>query len=103
MIGRGRGIRYFKTKPTVPAEGCGPLCVFRTRKDAAAFRGGVPDLRIFECQYRPSSKRSVWCRASSDLFHERTPLCDLPPGKALAEWVQLGKEVREWTVERITE
>jgi hypothetical protein len=92
----GRAVRYFKTRRTYPAPGCGPLCVFKTLLDAKSFQAGS-DLTVYECTYQPSTRKIVWYTFTDSVEKwcvQKSSLDDLSVGKALAEWVQLGKEVR---------
>lgn len=62
--GRG-GRRYKEDEWTLPAEGCGPLGVFGTYREANWFRktlrigpGGVSS--IWKCDYKPSKQKAFW-------------------------------------------
>jgi hypothetical protein len=93
------GLQYRIGVPAVPKPGCGPLCVFKTLEDAREGCWGF-DMVVFECEYLPSIKRSVWYRTSDAIKSPdaikgivRSPLTTLPHGKALAESVTITKKV----------
>lgn len=66
---------YRLSRKTMPLDGCGPLCVFRDRRDAQIFMdtngGFVRRLVIHPCAYIPSDEHEMWTRS------ERRSLYDL--------------------------
>lgn len=56
-------VRYTTNKPAYPRPNQGPLYVFKTLDDALKFTSQfafVPNLIIYHCLYKPSTKRKAW-------------------------------------------
>ena len=79
-------------------SGCGPLCVFDTKKHAYDFVcRNMSALRtshawIFHCEYKPSRSTHVWDRAGETrgAWHRMLSLMeDLPEGTRLANRVRI--------------
>ena len=88
---------YRKRGRTIPLKGEGPLCVFKDEFSASDFKrneeGGLDDLVIYVVRYEPSRAKTVWKRRINGTV-SHTRLCDLAPGKDLAKWVELVKEIQ---------
>ena len=107
VAGPGRR-RYIRGKPTVPAKGCGLLCVFETQKNAerlVPWDSCVPGFRIYRCEYEPGTdnkvywKRPIWQRWRRGFTQHASKrdfdaLCRSYPGTVLAKSVTLLKRVR---------
>ena len=85
---------YRKRGRTLPLKGEGPLCVFKDVFSAHGFRRNEgPELVIYAVRYETSRAKHVWKRYASGRLR-KTPLCNLAPGKDLARWVELIKEIQ---------
>lgn len=98
-------IKYPIGEPAYPAEGCGPLAVFKSKKDAKRWQGYLsePHTEIWECEYEPSyasylrdgplcnQNLSNYDEGKTKALHIRL----LPWGSALAKWVKLIRKVEE--------
>ena len=84
LMTEGRGGRiYHKGVWVNPEDGCGPLCVFSTKKAAKLFLDGWSAPRIaVKCEYVPSSRKHVWNGINY------WPLYDLPEKTRLAEAIR---------------
>lgn len=82
--------RYFRSRPTYPKKGCGPLCVFTSLEDALNF-ASLPH-HIYLCYYKPSRGTYIWWRTLEG-DKDWLPLSSLSKGKALALAVQLVKRI----------
>ena len=70
------------------------MCVFGGLIDAQDFkRSEGDDLVIYAVLYETSRAKHVWKRYASGRLR-KTPLCNLAPGKDLARWVELIKEIQ---------
>lgn len=84
LMSEARGGRiYHKNIWVNPEDGCGPLCVFSTKKTANLFLDDWATPRIaVKCEYIPSSREHVWNGVN------QWPLYDLPHGTKLADAVK---------------
>jgi len=89
-----QAVQYKEGVISVPMQGCGPLCVFPTLKDARSYyierQSVYGDHEIHTCSYKPSWRRSVWnhvdkCRLSRLRLSYR--------GTCLASSVVLGEKI----------
>jgi len=80
-------VRYIPGRVTTPQPGCGPLCVFTTKKDARKFINylGGRNLRMFHCTYTPSAETKAWNTLGYESPH-------FPPGTRLAAQVVISVE-----------
>jgi hypothetical protein len=78
-------VEYKLYQAVEPKRGYGPLCVFRTRRQARRFKKETHEdfVRIYRCVYWPSSKNQVWNQ------YGYRPIGDLPNGTVLADRVKL--------------
>lgn len=84
-------LEYKFDEPTMPAEGCGALCVFKDRHSAIGFIqcfGGIEHMAL-PCMYRPDDHRTIWTRSDKGTITNRKKIYTLPAGKALAKEVIL--------------
>lgn len=77
-------IKYYKSKSTFRPSFCGPLCVFKTLKDAESFRD-VLFQEIWKCRIRKSKEKWIWYNRKLSYIHKDC----LPKGTILADKVTL--------------
>jgi len=76
---------------TTPRPAHGPLCVFRTRRQAKLFDCGS---HIARCRYRKSYRKGIWFLLWGK-GAKREPWWELPAGTVFAESVTLLEEPRD--------
>jgi hypothetical protein len=89
------GVQYVLEKRVFPAEGCGPLVVCRTKRQAKKLLG--PGDVMHPCRYLPSSKKSVWYvdsigrrwRQTLAKLIKRNPTDLITDDTVLADWVEI--------------
>lgn len=78
---------------TLPAEGCGPLTVFRMEVFARKYVSSPSrrDGKVYRCLYEPSALSRVWFRHCG--YAITREIASMPRGVILARRVQLLEEV----------
>lgn len=76
-------------RTTVPNTGCGPLCVFQTKRQAEIFASNLPAFTwlIMPCEFEPAREDQVWICGD-----HITEIGSLPEGTMLAKSVTLLEE-----------
>ena len=74
-------VEYRFNEITRPRKGCGPLAVYKTRRQARQFIFGN---MVVRCQYIPSKHTCIWNRRPG-----HRELSTLPDGTVLADAVRL--------------
>lgn len=87
------GYVHYKINTWVyPAEYCGPLCVFKKKKDAKNFWS--INILLYKCKYKKSKQRAY--RPYMDFENEREYITDHPPtGTIFADKVKITRRILE--------
>jgi hypothetical protein len=70
---------YFLNKETKRPRGCGPLCVFSSKRAAQIFANMYAITSIFKCKYKPSRCKTIWNngnRRSVEFLPDKTVLAE---------------------------
>jgi hypothetical protein len=86
-------VKYLFLKWVKPVFNCGPLGIFKYRRQARAFVKahylGLRGCNIFRCEYIPSIQTKIWNISSNPAYPFEEDLKNLPEGTILADKVKL--------------